>query len=574
MLRVCSLTRAQARAAAAGAWEGCTSARSLCESLLLVAFSAVLAGCTQQPPSSGVPGEAGAAQVRNEHKPAPATRNAGGGTNQCAAAQVRREGSIESAADLVAQAEKKLNRGDLEGARALLEQAEKQSGFGAVREAALELEARLGAADAERRRSGREAALERASELLAAGDLENALSALEAARALEPTPDERAQVDTLMAEIERRRRVRRKLLVAIQLLGSSQRSEVRAAQSELFAEPDVAIPLLLQAAQSDQPTLVANALEMLRRLNQPAISLPAMVGVLSRPEQQSSWPAAIRELARSQKSGAGLALLELANRSSLAEQRAAALRALAEVPDPPEQTLPVLLPVIEADGPETLPALEAAAHAVLVHDQQDLAARRGLGPLEPAVEDRLVRLATRLASLAARSAQDAELATAAARLALCTRLLAPKPLEGVTLASFSGELTASPAAAVLDGVWNSTSPETQWRLPASQRAAVVLDLGQPRLVCGVKVWNLNEPGSTHRGWRDVELFVSDSPAPLVPLAEGLVLQAPGAANVHDFGTYIPIAPTVGRYVKLQARTAWREDAYKGLAEVQVWGLGP
>lgn len=573
MLRFCWQSIARVWAAVGCARGGYARAQSWGAGLSMVALSAALAGCAQQPPSSAEASGAGDAHARTEDKLRPSIPESVGGTKESAAAQAEGVGSSGGAADLLAQAEKKLKRGDIEGARALLERAEKQSGFGTVDKAVLELEARLLAAAAERARSGRERALQRARELLAAGELENALSALEAVKALEPTPEERAQADRLMAEIERRRRVRRKLLVAMQLLGSSQRSEVRAAQSELFAEPDVAIPLLLRAAQSDQPVLVGNALEMLRRLNRPAISLPAMVGVLSRPEQQASWPAAIRELARSQASGAGPALLELARDSALAEQRAAALRALAQVPDPPEQTLPVLLPLIEADGPETVPAFEAAAHAVLVHEQRDLVARRGLGLLEPAVEDRLVRLGTRLASLAARPAQDPALAMAAARLALCTRLLAPEPFEGVTLASFSGELPASPAAAILDGVWNSTLPETQWRLPTSQRAAVVLDLGQPRLVCGVKVWNLNEPGNTHRGWKDVELFVSDSPAPLTPLAEGLVLQAPGAAHVHDFGTYIPVAPTVGRYVKLQARTVWREDVYKGVAEVQVWGLG-
>lgn len=574
MLKVRSQSTTTVWATVGCAQDLCAMAHSLRAALPLVVLVAVLAGCARQPPpSAGVSG-AGDAHARTEHKPRPSTPKVAGGTKESVAGQTKRSGSGARVADLLAQAERHLNRGDLESARALLQQAEKQSGFGTVRKAALELEARLAAADAERTRSRREAALQRARELLDAGDLENALSELEAVKALEPTPEERTQADKMVAEIERRRRVRRKLLVAMQLLGSSQRSEVRAAQSELFAEPDVAIPLLLQAAQSDKPVLVANALEMLRRLNRPAISLPAMVGVLSRTEQQSSWPAAIRELARSQASGAGPALLELASRSASAEQRAAALRALAQVPDPPEQTLPVLLPFIEGDGPETLPALEAAAHAVIVHDQRDLAARRRLKPLEPAVEDRLVSLGTRLASLTARAAQDAQLATAAARLALCTRLLVPAPFAGVTLASFSGELPASPAAAVLDGVWNSTLPETQWRLPASQRAAVVLDLGQARLVCGVKVWNLNEPGNTHRGWKDVEVFVSDSPAPLTPLGEGLVLPAPGAANVHDFGTYIPVTPTVGRYVKLQARSAWREDVYKGVAEIQVWGLGP
>lgn len=531
-----------------------------------------MASCTHRPPPP--PGTGAAAEQQNAQRKATdsAREESGARAGQNGANPASQSDPTADAGALLVQAEQNLERGDLERARALLAQAEKRPEFAAVRDAALKLEARVAQAEAARARAQREAALARASELLAAGDLENALASLETVKALGPTAEERAQADQLIAEIERRRRVRRKLLVAMQLLGSSQRSEVRAAQSELFAEPEVALPLLLEAVRSEQPTLVSNALEMLRRLNRPEIALPAMVGVLGRQEQRESWPAAIRELSRTQAAGAGPALLELAIHSNLPDQRAAALAALAQVPDPPEHTLPAVLPLIEEDGPELSAALEAAAHAVLVHDQQDLAARRGLSALDRDAEDRLARLGTRLHSLAARAQHDAVLATAAARLALCTRLMAPQPLEGVKLASFSGELPASPAAAVLDGVWNSTAHETQWRLPASQRAALVLDLGQPRLVCGVKVWNLNEPGGTHRGWKDVEVYVSDAPAPLAVLAEGLVLPAPGSADAPDYGTYIPLPPTMGRYVKLQARNTWRDDSYKGLAEVQVWGL--
>jgi hypothetical protein len=559
--------------AAARGWGDGTAVGGMCGALACLLLATWLAGCTRTSPPA--PARATRPQQTSPQTvaqtPAPRTR---GSTSHKPRARLSQARTAVSAAELLAQAEQELKQGDLEQAQALLLRAEERPDYSRVQATARELEARVAAVQAERLRARRAAALSRADELLAAGDLENALASLEEVKSLEPSVEERAQADKLISEIERRRRVRRKLLVAMQLLGSAQRAEVRAAQSELFAEPDVALPLLLQAAQADQPTLVANALEMLRRLNRPAVALPAMVEVLKRPAQQASWPAAVRELTRAQAAGAGPALLELAVRSELPEQRAAALQALAEVPDPPQHTLPALMPLIEADDPATPAALQAAAHAVLVHQQQDLAARRGLDGLDAASDERLTHLETRLAALTARWEQEPELGAAAARLALCTRLLAPQPLEGVRLASFSGELPSSPAAAVVDGVWNAVGPETQWRLPASQRAALVLDLGRPRLVCGVKVWNLNEPGSTHRGWKEVELFVSDSPAPLAPLAEGLVLPAPGAADVADYGTYIPVPPTLGRYVKLQARSAWREDAYKGLSEVQVWGLGP
>ncbi|MCL6501913.1 MAG: hypothetical protein K6T86_04455 [Pirellulales bacterium] len=559
--------------AAARGWGDGTAVGGVCGALACLLLATRLAGCTRSspPPPARATRPQQTSPQTGAQTPDPRTR---GSTSHKPRARLSQARTAVSAAELLAQAEQELKQGDLEQAQALLVRAEERPDYSRVQATARELEARVAAAQAERLRARRAAALSRAGELLAAGDLENALASLEEVKSLEPSVEERAQADKLISEIERRRRVRRKLLVAMQLLGSAQRAEVRAAQSELFAEPDVALPLLLQAVQADQPTLVANALEMLRRLNRPAVALPAMVEVLKRPAQQASWPAAVRELTRAQAAGAGPALLELAVRSELPEQRAAALQALAEVPDPPQHTLPALMPLIEADDRATPAALQAAAHAVLVHQQQDLAARRGLDGLDAASDERLTHLETRLAALTARWEQEPELAAAAARLALCTRLVAPQPLEGVRLASFSGELPASPATAVVDGVWSAVGPETQWRLPASQRAALVLDLGRARLVCGVKVWNLNEPGSTHRGWKEVELFVSDSPAPLAPLAEGLVLPAPGAADAADYGTYLPVPPTLGRYVKLQARSAWREDVYKGLSEVQVWGLGP
>jgi hypothetical protein len=212
----------------------------------------------------------------------------------------------------------------------------------------------------------------------------------------------------------------------------------------------------------------------------------------------------------------------------------------------------------------------------MVHQQTDLPALRGIEtPLSADEQKQLANLGERLAALAgsAGSGQGADATSAAAlALAVAARLVEPRPLEGVKIDRASAEETTSPATAVLDGVWNVATPDKLWRYPLASPGAIVFDLGAERSVAAVRIWNYNEQSAGHRGWKEIEIFVSNSPALLSPLASGIVPAAPGAAVQHDYSAIVPVPLTRGRYVKLQPKSIWREDAVSGLTEVQILGF--
>ena len=132
------------------------------------------------------------------------------------------------------------------------------------------------------------------------------------------------------------------------------------------------------------------------------------------------------------------------------------------------------------------------------------------------------------------------------------------------------ETPESPGSALVDGVWNSLDPKTMWRHPADRRGSVLLDLGESRLVTAVRIWNWNEASGGQRGWKEVEVFVSDNPAELEPVATGVILPAPGAADTPDYGALLPLPAPQGRYVRLQAKSTWTVDSHSGLSEIQIW----
>ncbi len=423
----------------------------------------------------------------------------------------------------------------------------------------------------------REENLAAARELVNLGKLTEAEEKLSKVRAYSPTTEEREAARVIAEEIERRRRAQRDMQVWLRLLGTERRKDIVAAQSNLRRNPSVALGMLLAASENtDNPVLVANSLETLRLLNQPQVTLPAMVAVLSRSEQQEVWPAAIQEIARTGRAGAGKPLLDLAVSTGLAEQRTAALTALSQVVDPPNDTLLAVLPLLEDEGPELAPALRAVHNALRVHAQFDLPARRGFDDaLTPEQEDQLARLPERLTQLMERPADDevaAEVVHAAKVLAYATRQLTPQPLSDVQIHYVQAEATDGPAAAVLDGVWNSVDLKTMWRHPVSERSSITLDLGQSRTVVGVRIWNFNEASGAQRGWKEVDIIVSDSSSEMDPVANGDVPKAPGAAETPDYSTLVPVPFARGRYVRLQAKQLWATDSHTGLSEIQVLGF--
>lgn len=420
----------------------------------------------------------------------------------------------------------------------------------------------------------REENLVEAEQLMDRGKFTEAVQKLSEVKALFPTPEQRKKVDAIAAQIESSRRARRDMQLWMRMLGTEKRTDIATAQTNLLKKPKIALGMLLEASEDiEKPILANNALAALRMLNQPDITAPAMLAVLGRTEQQQVWPAAIRELVRMQRLGAGEPLLQLAQSTELAEQRVAALTALSQVIDPPNHTLVAMLPLLQQDGPELVPALRAAYQAVSRHKQYDLQARLGLDvALTAEQEKQLAQRLGKLIEMPVDNEQTAEVVQAAKVLAYATRQLTPQPLENVKVGYAAAEAADGPAAAVLDGVWNSVDLNTMWRHPVAKTSTIVLDLGLPRTVVGIRIWNFNQASGSQRGWKEVDIFVSDSATEADSIARGIVPPAPGAADTPDYSTLVPVPFARGRYVRLQAKKLWTSDTHTGLSEIQVLGF--
>lgn len=428
--------------------------------------------------------------------------------------------------------------------------------------------------------SKRAARLSEAQELQESGKLDEATAALDGVLSMAPTVEQRETVRRIAAAIEAHRSARRRLGSWMKMLGSKDRSEVRAAQNQLRRDPDTAIPLLLEAVRSlDQPQLVKNTLELLRRLKRPRLAVPAMVGVLSRAGQESSWPDAVREISRLKDPGAGPLLLPLLAKAKSPAHRAAVLMALSDVIDPPPDTLPVLLETLFTDGKELEPALRAAYTAMSRHGQDDLVALRGLpAQVDQATAELLIKLPGRLVELSALSKpEQATTARAAKRLAVLIGVIEPAAFVGVQVVSSVGQYDDSPAAAVVDGKWDADNLQSGWRHPLGKPGTIILDLGSEKTVTAIRVWNYNGSGQRDRGWKEVDVFVANSRTDLTPEASGIIPRAPGtvvAAGTPphpDFSIQLPVDQVQGRYVILKAKSLWVPSSFAGLAEIQVIG---
>ena len=407
------------------------------------------------------------------------------------------------------------------------------------------------------------------------GKLDEAASAIETLLAAGPTTEQGDQARELQQKIETHRKVRRRLRVGMELLASKERGRAKEAQEILWEEQEVAFPLLVEALNSDDNVLVTNTLELLRKFNQPNRTLPAMIAILGREKQSSVWPSAIKELQKVQQPGGGPPLLKLAVAAPTPERAAPLLTALAGIVDPPPETLVSLLPRIYQDTPALAAALSAAYRAITVNHQHDVLTRRGLEvELTAQQDEQLNGLSDRLQTIITAGGKQAELsdaAWAAQRLAITMRLTSPQAFSGVKVLRATAESPDSPAVAVLDKVWNSVDLKTMWRHPSKRLTTIVLDLGAERTVTGIRIWNGNEVSGAHRGWKDVEIYVSNDVAPTVPAAVAVIPPAPGVAGTADYGAILQVPFAKGRFVKLQLLSVWRDDGIAGLSEVEVVG---
>lgn len=444
----------------------------------------------------------------------------------------------------------------------------------AIADLGKQLEAgRAKAADA-----ARSAKLAQARQWVDSGRLDDAQAAIRDVVTRAPSDEQRDTAQQLTEEIERIRKARRQLKSWLTMLASTEAREVQTAQTQLLQDPDTATGMILESLRTtEKPEVAVNYLETLRQIGRSEIVVPALLDVLRDEQRKGLWPVITRDLPQLAGPSAGPALLELAAKSTDEAQRLAALEALASAAEPPVEAFVTLEPLLAVAGPTRLAALRAITRTVALHGQRDLWAERGLdGAIQPAAVERLRDLPDRLqAWIKPPSGTDSippELAREARRLAAVLGRDSGGPLPGVKVVRAEAETADGPATAALDGVWNSLDLKTMWRFPAGQRGSILLDLGEERLVTGVRIWNWNETSGTQRGWKDVELYVSNTPAELNPTATGIVLPAPGVADPPDYGAVIPVPAVVGRYVRIQAKSFWTVESHSGLAEVQVIGF--
>jgi hypothetical protein len=358
----------------------------------------------------------------------------------------------------------------------------------------------------------------------------------------------------------------------LDMLASASRRDLEEAQAELRKDPDAALSLLAEISErTDQPALVAGALETLATLDRPQQVMPLLVAVLRRDSQRDAWQIASRQIVQLKQGGAGEELLELALADAPIDQRLAALETLSQVVDPPPQTLVALLPLMYGDGPLLRLALMAGAHAVSVHGQWDVGLQSAV-EISPAQREQFSGLRERLTTLSTMKRSMGDVALSAQRLSVALRLIAPLPLTGIQVHAASADLPESPAAAVIDGTWNSTDAKTMWRHSEEQPGSITLDLGEERTVVTVKVWNVNEPGTVSRGWKNLKISVGKTESQFADIAEGIVPLAPGAAGTPDYGTLISVPCVRARYVRLQAESTWQTGGASGLSEIQVLGF--
>jgi hypothetical protein len=439
----------------------------------------------------------------------------------------------------------------------------------------------LAALQTELAKKSAEAAAKRRAHLLAQadtaikdGDLAAASRSLDSALAIDPTPAERDAAGKLRSKIETTRKARRNLESQMRLLEQGDRGSVRSARESLLANTDVALPLLVEATQSDNPVLVANALEVLRHIPDTERTIPAMIAVLASAKHEKSWPEAIRVLEKLDQPGAGPALLKLALSAAEAKQRSAALTALSRVQDLPPGTLVRLLPQLEADDAALGDALRVAVKAARLHRQVDVPSRRGLDGLTAEQDKLLTALPARLQKIVAADTKNGELgetAREAMSLGIATGILEPTVLKPIKVVRPDAE-TEKAAQAVADGQWNSIDAAHMWLHSTEGRPLVVLDLGRERTVTGIRIWNYNLPGTLNRGWKDVELFVSPEPSLLSPVARGQVPPARGEATGADYSITLAVPMVRGRYVKIEPRSTWSPDGNGGVTEIEILGF--
>lgn len=382
---------------------------------------------------------------------------------------------------------------------------------------------------------------------------------------------QQAELDELAEQLQQRHDQYQRLNQAAQQLVSQDETTRTTAKQQLWSHAKATAPVLLDALSENNPQLVAAAIDMLYRMRSPQLAA-RLVEVLSRPDQARCWPTVVEAFQKYPLPEAAEGLLQLATSSDSAPQRQAALKALAAVPQLPEETFLKLLPLLYAEDPSPS-AFLAAGQAAWQHKHHDFMTLRTFSPdLSAQQKERLRRLPEHIDKLT--RSQNKPLAQAAGRLAAAALLKTPPALQGVQVMAVSGEQDKYPATGLLDGKWRDTEGPTQWVHQSSGPAWVVLDLGEERTVAGLKIWNFfGKEYETRRGFKDIEIMVTNDPAANETPIKAIVPRAPQEKDEPgDFGWVIRLPFLRGRYVILRGLSTHDGRQQGGLSELQVLGF--
>lgn len=400
---------------------------------------------------------------------------------------------------------------------------------------------------------------------LATGDLPNARQLLEAAVAgkTEPLPPELVALRTRVRQAERERL---RLSKELEAWGTAAHRPSPAAEATFWLAPAATLQAAATLAPPADPAAVLRRRELLLRLATaaplPAAWLEAEVGTVP-----SMLPI---EPATASTAATGRALLATALAPETPPDRARRCwDALALLPRPPAEVAVRVLPLPSGLDDASLAArLKAAAKACSVHRLRDPVGLRSWPGLTPEHERLLSELPGRLRELTAEPAGP-QTRQAARLWQTVLGLAEPVPVRDATVLAAAESPADHPPAALLDGKWETRKAEESWRSVAKGACWAVLDLGRPRVVTQVKLWNYNGPEGLHVGCRDVLIGVGRVPGGTDAAVLAELPKAPGAATSEDYGVVIDIPPTEGRYVYFECRTTHGNDVRGGLTEVVV-----
>jgi len=129
----------------------------------------------------------------------------------------------------------------------------------------------------------------------------------------------------------------------------------------------------------------------------------------------------------------------------------------------------------------------------------------------------------------------------------------------------------------LDGLnEHSSNPAYMWRsAKGDAKGWVEFDLGKPRTLIAISVWNYNETWHTERGVRKMDVSVWTQETGWQRIRESVPLEPAEGGDGYDEPTVIKLDPMMAQKVRFDSLVSFGDTEYIGLSKVQFFGpAGP